>query len=89
MEAGEGLFPLSSGFNSALLGYHIAKLLRGNFSYFGQDACFTSTVMDEKPRCLSDGATGQATLMDGDRGDIKGLGILHAPLCRLTCSNSD
>ena len=45
--------------------------------------------MDEKPRCLSDGATGQATLMDGDRGDIKGLGILHAPLCRLTCSNSD
>ena len=29
MEAGEGLFPLSSGFNSALLGYHIAKLLRG------------------------------------------------------------
>ena len=29
MEAGEGLFPLSSGFNSALLGYHIAKLLWG------------------------------------------------------------
>ena len=29
MEAGEGLSPLSSGFNSALLGYHIAKLLRG------------------------------------------------------------
>ena len=29
MEAGEGLFPLSSGFNSALLGYHIAKLLQG------------------------------------------------------------
>ena len=29
MEAGEGLFPLSSGFNSALLGYRIAKLLQG------------------------------------------------------------
>ena len=29
MKAGEGLFPLSSGFNSALLGYHIAKLLWG------------------------------------------------------------
>ena len=29
MEAGEGLFPLSSGFDSALLGYHITKLLRG------------------------------------------------------------
>ena len=29
MEAGEGLFPLSSGFDSALLGYHIAKLLQG------------------------------------------------------------
>ena len=29
MEAGEGLFLLSSGFNSALLGYHIAKLLQG------------------------------------------------------------
>ena len=28
MEAGEGLFPLSSRFNSALLGYHTAKLLR-------------------------------------------------------------
>ena len=28
MEAGEGLFPLFSGFNSALLGYHIAKLLQ-------------------------------------------------------------
>ena len=28
MEAGEGSFPLSSGFDSALLGYHIAKLLR-------------------------------------------------------------
>ena len=25
-------------------------------SYFGQDACFTSTVMDEKLRRLSDGA---------------------------------
>ena len=29
MEAGEGLFPLSSGFDSALLEYHIAKLLPG------------------------------------------------------------
>ena len=29
MEAGEGLFPLSSGFYSALLRYHIAKLLWG------------------------------------------------------------
>ena len=27
-EAGEGFFPLSSGLNSALLGYHTAKLLR-------------------------------------------------------------
>ena len=55
MEAGEGLFPLSSGFNSALLGYHIGKLLRGE-SYFGQDACFTFTVLDGKLKCLRDGA---------------------------------
>ena len=35
--------------DTTLLNYCRGKL-------FGRDACFTSTVLDEKLRCLSDGA---------------------------------
>ena len=47
MERGEGLFLLSSGFNSTLSEYHNAKFYRER-NFLALDACFTSTVKDGK-----------------------------------------